>query len=166
MEQELIFEYLDIKDVPEKVGDMSVVQEVLKKAPGTIIPARYYPIIEIAETEDSERSFQAVCELASLFTNGPNGVKQNYNLAVYYADMLLDWSLHNQPEPFEHYVVVENMKNRAVIEGDHKNWEEARKRLIEAHKYQVNNMPPEEWDGQIIDYLYTVIQEISPELFE
>lgn len=166
MEQEVIFEYLEVKDVPAQVKDMSVVQKVLEKAPGTIIPARYYPIIEIAETEDSSRSFDAVCELVHLFANATNGVKRNYTLAVYYSDLLLDWALNNQPEPFEHYVVVENMKNRAVIEGDAKNWEEARRRLIETHQYQVNNMEPEEWDGEVIDYLYSVIQELNPELFE
>ena len=47
MEQEVIFEYLEIKDVPAEVQNMSVVQAVLEKSPGTIIPARYYPIIEI-----------------------------------------------------------------------------------------------------------------------
>ncbi|OED34637.1 hypothetical protein AB832_07125 [Flavobacteriaceae bacterium (ex Bugula neritina AB1)] len=145
---------------------MSVVQSVLEKSPGTIIPARYYPIIEIAETEDSQRSFNAVCELVHLFANGTNGVKKNYPLAVYYSDMLLDWALNNQPDPFDPYVVVENMKNRAVIEGDHENWEEAREKLLEAYRYQVANMEPEEWDGEILDYLYATIQEMNPELFE
>ena len=149
------FEYLN--NFKSNVSDISIVQSVLAKSPGALISDKYFPVIEEAENGN----FDAKCEMAHLFTNGGEGIKTNYTLAVYYADQILDWALNQQNDP---YVRVENLKNRGVIEGMEHNWEEARKYFLQAFRIMVNNFEPENWDMSVYDFLEAVILELNPDL--
>ena len=108
-----------------------------------IMDAQLLVLKEKAESGNAD----ALADLAHAFRTG-EGAGKNYSLAKKYNELLLN-SLDGENVLGKYYVLW----NLAVLEADYGNYENLKKRFYQIIDFMVNNIPMEEWNFDVFDWI-------------
>lgn len=144
------FKYFNSEDT--KIQDINKVQNALSLAQNPIIvDAEYFPLLEAAENGD----IFATAELAEAFRKGRKGIPRNYNLAKYYASLMLENAEDNIS------LEVEALHNSGYLEYSFGNHKQAIHLYKKALFLMHNFLPPEEWTASLYSDMQKAITAIQ-----
>lgn len=141
------FKYFENRDA--KLSDLAKVQAIIK-AENIILDSKYLPVIEQAENGN----FTAMAELATMFSEGTENVKPNYNLAKRYIDKALEIVRTSNVKSS----VLEVLTNSAVLESNFGNVESAKEHLKEAFNIVLDNYTLHSTIGNISSFFHFIVE--------
>ena len=124
------------------VDNMEAVQAIISET-GAIIDSKLLPLIDEAEKGD----FEVMAEVYEMFAFGNHGVMPHFEMALRYCTRLHEVGLKaNNKE-----LIAEGLNNLAYLYHNFGKEEEAHDAFLEAFKYMVAHLEPQEWDKQIVN---------------
>ena len=136
------------------VDDMEAVQAVIYET-GAIIDSKLFPLIDEAEKGD----FGAMAELYDMFTFGVNDIRPNYELAMRYCTKLRDFHASSNDAS----VISEGLNAQAYLYHFFGKEDLAHNAFLEAFKYMVAHLEPQEWEKQIVNLVTEYVNGLEEE---
>lgn len=119
----------------DTVNNLSKLQEILSME-DVVMDAAFLPVLDQAEDGD----FAAMCEMATIFSDGAKGVKPNYGMAKRYTNKIIKIV----KESGDRVSILESYGNLAMIEHKFGYTGEAKKAFKEGFNFMIDNFYTQE----------------------
>ena len=112
-----------VQNNTSEIENITMLQEILSKEK-ILLDSKYLPVMEQAEKGD----FNSIAEMATIFSDGAEGLKPNYSLAKRYTDMGLEIVKKSEDK----VSILEVLTNSAIIEAKFDNHDNS-KLILKKH---------------------------------
>jgi len=129
---------------------MESIQQLLSEH-NLVLNSELLPIIDQAEQGD----FTAMCEACSMFADGLNNVKPNYEMAIRYAKKIMEANYENG-DPI---IIVEGLSNLAMIEAKFGHEDEAKENFKKAFIQMLDNLYDQNVAGEAHGFLLHIVDQ-------
>ena len=144
--------FIYVENGNTKVENIAKLQAILSNE-NVILDTKYLPIMEQAEQCD----FNSIAEMATIFTDGVEGTKPNYNLAKRYTIK----GLEIVKESGDAASILEIMTNLALVEARFDNIDKSKEILKEGFDLVISEFPLEETLGNISNLFHFFVNELE-----
>ena len=138
----------------QTISNLPKLQELMVNQ-GIMLDAKYLPILEMAEEGD----FGALCEMCTLFSDGIDSIKPNYEMAKRYAQKIHEVNLSTH----EPVVILESLANLAMIEDKFGHKERAISIFKETFDHMMSNFYMKEVTEETHGFFLHIVSQFLDE---